>query len=369
MNKHITIIYAYRNRDIERVNLSLQTLMFQTKNGFEVVFVDYGSEVLFSQAVKEVVNSYDFAHYHYVGHSGLLWNKSKALNYGIKYAKGDYIFIADVDILFHPNTIQLFQKISSPEKSYLFKLSYLSKKVSQSLRNTSRLFDLPVKHHGKINGMVLTSKSSLTTINGLDEFFHFYGSEDMDLANRLEISGQQLIEQTEEYFLHQWHTIYNSYDDSKLSITPRLFNIKRINQEHYFYNKDTAIVKPINSVNWGKVIENNKNDSLSHPDVEYQIINLRSKIVHFLGFLLPSFENGVIKIEVREDKYQHSLKYRLKKILKKVSQPYISIKDVNDLILSEIIFKYRDNNYFYKVHNDLKGITFIISRESNEKKD
>ncbi len=39
-----------------------------------------------SEDLEEVINEFSFANYHYIGHEGLLWNKSKALNYGIQKA-------------------------------------------------------------------------------------------------------------------------------------------------------------------------------------------------------------------------------------------------------------------------------------------
>ncbi len=363
MNSLITILYAYRNRDAQRVKQSLLSLQKQTVNNFEVVFIDYGSTPVYNEPVKEVVEVFAFANYHYVGHPGLLWNKSKALNYGIRQAKGKYVFIADVDVLFHPETIQLFQNSAHPQTAFLFQLSYLSKKTTESLGSEPNYFDLPVKHTGEVNGMVLTSKKSLIDIKGLDEFFHFYGSEDIDLFQRLESAGQQVIRRPEKYFLHQWHPIYNSYDDSKLSITPRLYNVKRINQQHYFYQKKASTVKPNQSDMWGNPVKSNEFEQLLHPDVEHQIENVHAKVVHFLKIVLPAFKKGVLKLEVREDAKQHTFKYKIKKLLKKTSQPYLSIKGVNDLILSEIIYNYRDYNYLYEVHNDLKGVTFSIQKD------
>src|SRR5690554_5688657 len=104
----ISIIYAFRDRDEKRVELSLQSLERQTSQNFEVIFVDYGSRDHFAAPVNNVVEKFSFGNYYYIAHKGLLWNKSKALNYGLQMAKGDYVFIADVDIVFHPNTTRLF---------------------------------------------------------------------------------------------------------------------------------------------------------------------------------------------------------------------------------------------------------------------
>mgnify|MGYP000592446892 CR=1 FL=1 len=116
----ISIVYAFRNRDSNRVKASLFSLSEQSQQNFEVLFLDYGSEESYSLSVKEVVEQFPFTSYHYIAHQGLLWNKSKALNYGIKQAKGEYVFIADVDIVFHPDTTKMFELICKPDIEYLF---------------------------------------------------------------------------------------------------------------------------------------------------------------------------------------------------------------------------------------------------------
>lgn len=364
MQIYITILYAFRNRDAQRVQLSLQSLQQQSVQDFEVVFVDYGSETVYTQAVEPVVTAFDFASYHYVGHPGLLWNKSKALNYGVKQAAGEYIFIADVDILFHSETLQLFQQIANPKKAYLFHLSYLSKKVTKSLETTSQFYDLPVKHTGVVNGMVLTSKKSLFDINGVDDFFHFYGSEDVDLFQRLEFSGQQLIQRDENYFLHQWHTIYNSYDDSKLSIIPRLFNIKRINQQHYLSNKEQNVSIAHQQQKWGHCFTPEDKEQLAHPEINLRLPNIEAVVIHFLREELKNYSGKVVSIVFYEDRYYTSLKYKIKTLLGKQSQPYMSMKAVNDEALKTIVFDYRNHNYEYRVAEDLKEIHFILDLKS-----
>jgi glycosyltransferase involved in cell wall biosynthesis len=53
MTNHITILYAFRNRDAQRVKLSLQSLQQQTALGFEVLFVDYGTKEKTQKQIKK----------------------------------------------------------------------------------------------------------------------------------------------------------------------------------------------------------------------------------------------------------------------------------------------------------------------------
>jgi glycosyltransferase involved in cell wall biosynthesis len=49
----VTIVYAFRNRDVLRVKASLDSLQQQTHSDFKVVFVDYGSETIFSNGNRK----------------------------------------------------------------------------------------------------------------------------------------------------------------------------------------------------------------------------------------------------------------------------------------------------------------------------
>ncbi|MBA3986588.1 MAG: glycosyltransferase [Flavobacteriales bacterium] len=190
------------------MRLSLQSLQQQTAQGFEVVFVDYGSDNEYAAQVKEVVESFDFATYHYIAHPGLLWNKSKALNYGIRQAKYDYILINDADVILHPMAMEKFQYPCTPETFNLFKIGYLPESTSLEQVAATPFENLKPGHTGDTFGIGLFSKAGLETVHGLDEFFHFYGSEDEDLNARLQQAGYALQREKELLFLHLWHPRY-----------------------------------------------------------------------------------------------------------------------------------------------------------------
>ena len=83
MKEFVTIVYANRNRDLKRIKASLDSLKIHTEANFKVVFVDYGSEEPLVNGLKQLCNTYEFITPYFLPVSQLLWNKSKALNYGI----------------------------------------------------------------------------------------------------------------------------------------------------------------------------------------------------------------------------------------------------------------------------------------------
>lgn len=357
MEKRFSIVYANRNRDPERIRSSFKSLEEQVGRSFEVIFVDYGSKAELIPEYQQTVGDFSFVNAFYLKVPQVLWNKSKALNYGIKMADGDFIFIADVDLIFHPETLTLFEKLANPEKFFLFKLGYLSKQESMKLKGNYTFEHLKPVRYGKVNGMVLAGKQALLKVNGLDEFFHFYGAEDEDLFARLETAGYKRDFAGAEYFYHNWHRSFSGSEDKLLTGNPRVKNIMRLNQRHFQRNRDLGIIKPSKMA---EIIPPESLAVLNKPTRSFRIKNILSHVEHFLRVELPSLEGEVVKVEFEEDPYFNSFKHKIKILLGKQTQPYISMKEVNDLVLKEILFNYRNHNYSFKISEDLASLHFIV---------
>lgn len=360
MQPVFSILYAHRNRDSERIKLSFESLRQQKLQNFEVVFVDYGSGNKLVNELEKLAGEFPFVRFCHIPVSQLLWNKSKALNYGITKAKGKYVFIADIDLVFHPQTSVLWDKLNSPDKFFLFQLGYLDKVESEMLSNDYKFQDLKPERFGEVNGMILTSRESLLKVNGLDEFFHFYGAEDEDLFARLENAGYKKVQRKEEYFYHNWHQSFSGSEDKLLTGNPRVKYIMRINQRHFQRNRDRGIIKPPRKGKLGSFIAPERSNALKNPDIKLEIPNILARVEYFLREELPSRKEEVVRVKFFEDEFYTSLKHRLKKGLGKQTQPYISMKEVNDMVLKEILYNYRDHNYSFRIKEDLKTIVFCI---------
>lgn len=361
MEEPLTIIYANRNKDLALIKASLSSLDRQDNKNFEVIFVDYGSDKNKIPLIHDILAEFCFVKFVPLDVPRLLWNKSKALNVGIKMAISEFIFIADVDLVFHPKATTLLMEVADPSIFNLFTLTYLSDKESKKLALAYDFEKVTVRNFGTVNGMVLTTKEALETINGFDEFFHFYGAEDEDLYSRLENVGISKNVNSEKYFYHQWHETYPASEENVLSQFPRVENIRRINQRHFLMNRDHEITKPLRQPQWGEMPTETELASLNFPTQEYVIPNILAFVEHFLNEELRSFSKGeVVRVEFIEDPYYTTIKHRIKKLLGKQTQPYCSLKQVNDMVLKKIVFQYRNSIYNYKIAEDLKKLIFII---------
>ncbi len=356
----ISIIFAYRNREINRIRAAMDSLKNQKNKAFEVIFVNYGSEPEISANLEKLLCTYSFVEYYYLEVRQQLWNKSRALNFGIKEASCPYIFIADIDIVFSPEAVEVLVDQSSSEDFSLFTMGYLGNKESSKLSVEFKFKELKPERYGEVNGMILTTKDSLFEIKGYDEFFHFYGSEDVDMYSRLENAGYKSNLVSDTYFYHNWHQSYQKSDDEKLSLTPRLTNVLRINQQHYFYQQREKITSPKRQDFWGEIIDKSQSELLDRPTKKFQFSNILAQVEHFFNEELQGIKNEIIEVRVIEDAYYNSTKHKAKRLLGKQSQTYCSLKKVNDIILKAIIFNYRNSNYSYEISNDLKSIIFKI---------
>lgn len=360
MKEFITIIYANRNRELKRIKASLDCLSIQKNKNFKVIFVDYGSDRPLEESLKLLMQSYGFVTYFALKTEGLLWNKSRALNYGIKKTTSSYIFIADVDLIFNIQATELLQKLAEPKSFFLFNLGYLDQLESKKLYLNYIFEDLRPSRFGDVNGMILASKEAFLEVNGLDEFFHFYGAEDEDLFARLENAGFNGKVIKEHYFYHNWHQSFAGSEDKIITQTPRVKNIMRLNQRHFFHNKEKGLTKPNRQNMMGEVISSLEMAYLKSPTKSFKILNILSHVEHFLREELPSLQGEIVKVEFVEDPYFNTLKYRVKMFFGMQTQAYCSLKIVNDMVLKEILFNYRNANYSYVISENLKSIIFSI---------
>ena len=356
----ITIIYAYRNRDLKRIQKSIESLCSQTNKNLKVIFVDYGSDIVIANQVADLIKKYPFVQYHYLDTIYQPWNKSKALNYAIKKTDSDFCFIADIDMIFHPEFIKLLILKSLNNTVTFFKVGFLSQE--ESLKSLS-FEDYKIKFYSneEATGMSLLPTKNLKDIHGYEEFFHFWGAEDTDLHNRLRNSGCTINYYDEKILmLHQWHSNYRQRETKTLNKELQIREIVETNHRHLVDNLQQNKSK-VNLNCWGEVISKNDFDNLR--DTPYvQIFNKVSVVNHFLFVQLPQFRGGVLKVRFEEDPFATTMKYHIKRILGKKVPQYCTLKEINDQVLLHTISFYHHYPYMYQVSPDLKSITFAIKK-------
>jgi glycosyltransferase involved in cell wall biosynthesis len=358
----ITILYAYRNREFNRVKRSLDSLASQAKQNFNVIFVDYGSKKEIASEIKELVKHYSFCSYHYLFTQLQPWNKSKAFNYALKNLDSQYCFTADVDMIFHSEFTSVLEQECNPDKATYFQVGYMSD--GENKKEGANYDDYNIKSLSSRDstGMTLFPVERLKSIQGFDEFFHFWGAEDTEIHNRIKKTGCELeFYDQKVLMLHQWHKNYRSRETVDLNTELQLSRIVEINHLHLVRNSENEI-QNINSENWGEIISDSEFNVLEGWETDFILNNKVEIIEHFLFVELPRFQGGILSVCFVEDDFRRSLKYKLKKRLGKKVPKYYSLKEINDKLLLHIISFYHQFPYTYKVSNDLKSISFKIKK-------
>lgn len=357
----LTILYPYRNRETERVKRSLDSLNEQTNSQFKVLFVDYGSDLISATAIRELISQYKFASYIYSFSEFQPWSRAKALNIGLKNVTTDYVFTADVDMIFSSNFVSKLQELKNPLKTYYFKVGFLNEKES-GLNKKFEDYTIDFSTGVGAQGLSFFYLKSVEEIRGYDEFLHFWGAEDIDIHERLMRTGIESIFYNDEILLlHQWHKSYRKSETENLSTDLQLKGIVKLNHQHLKYNQQNKITK-VNTKNWGNLISEAEFNELEKADNQIILNNKEEVIDHFLFVELSQSKEKIVFMKFVEDPFQHSLKYKIKQLLGKNVPKYYSLKEINDKLLLHIISFYNTCPYSYKIDKDLKGITFKIKK-------
>jgi glycosyltransferase involved in cell wall biosynthesis len=356
----ITILYTYRNRDLVRIKRTLDSLSKQSLQNFKVLFVDYGSQKKLAYEVEQLITGYDFASYEYLFTELQPWNKAKALNYAIKKTNTDYCFTADVDMIFHPKfTSVLEDKIHSNKIAY-FQVGFLSKE--ESLKEIAfEEYKINFKSNEEATGMTLFPVAALHLINGYDEFFHFWGSEDTDIQNRMRHAGFEIEYCNDEVLLlHQWHKNYRSRETKALNPELQLSRTVEMNHLHLHTNWVNKITQ-VNASGWGRIISEDEFIELKK-ETPITITSKKVQVDYFLFIELPMLKGKVISFTFIEDPMISTFKYKVKKIMGKKVTEFYTLKEINDRVLLHIISFYHQLPYNYSVSPDLKRITFSVKK-------
>ena len=126
MGLELTLLFTYRNRDLERVKIAMDSLDAQNDSNFTVLFIDYGSSLAHSKALQDLLSNYSFVTYFYSYHIDQPWSRAKAVNIGIQLVTTPYVFVSDIDMIFKPNFIEIVQQLKDPMVSVYFKVGFLN---------------------------------------------------------------------------------------------------------------------------------------------------------------------------------------------------------------------------------------------------
>ena len=212
----LSIIVGYRDRDASRVERFIRSLDNQTYRDFELIFVDYGSKNVFSLQVERLCSEYPFCRYVYNHTEGMFWNRSHALNSGIRRAQGEYIVCTDIDMIFAENVLAITLDRISDHEQWFCPVHLAPESFTEYETIVANPPSCKVTKKSGKGGFHLAPKRGFEAIRGFDEFYRIWGVEDRDCAMRLENSGLHTnwFDPAEVKIYHQWHPsslLSNSY--------------------------------------------------------------------------------------------------------------------------------------------------------------
>jgi len=202
----LTLVFGFRNRDVERVRRSLDSLEHQTFREFDVIFVDYGSALELANSIRALVEEYPFCQYIYSDTRGQPWNRSRALNIGARLSVADYVMTTDVDIVFPPNFLEIVMRNAHPERVLHCFPHYLPPGFEDWNDLSAYFGKLPVGNTNARGGCQVIPCKVFSQLGGFDEYYQYWGVEDRDFSQRLRSFGlQELWLNDQTYIFHQWH--------------------------------------------------------------------------------------------------------------------------------------------------------------------
>lgn len=355
----LTLIYPYRNRDLNRLKISFDSLKKQSNLEFEVYLVDYGSEKEKAEASKNLCKKYEFVIYRYLPTQFQPWNKSRALNSVIKHLKSEFCFVADVDMIFHPQFIEKAIKLQTINKTVYFQVGFLEPDKVLEKKDFGDYINYR-KSTSEATGLSMFPVKVLRELRGFDEFYHFWGAEDTDMHVRIENAGYEVFFYNYEVLmLHQWHDSYRNSESGKLGKELQINGIVQLNHLRLKHAIQFSTTKA-NLENWGECNTKEDFNQLEKAPINFVFDNEQRKIDHLVFGLMPTAKNEILKIKIKKDPFQNSLRIRTKRLLRIKVPKYYSLKEINDKVLLHLISFYRNKAYTFKISDDFESIEIAV---------
>ena len=212
----LTVVIPVRDRAGQRLQNTLRSLRWQsTGPPMEVLVVSHGSRPEINADLGRICRE-ESATLIAIGRPGDAWNKSLALNTGIRRSRADapYLMTMDADMVLSQHFLSVVLELLSKRPALvLCRISDLPPDASLPEGRDDLLdaFDglrrqTTLRARSGSGGVQAASRSFFFAIRGYDEDLIWWGGMDGDLVNRARLVGLRIrwIEDR-AVMLHQWH--------------------------------------------------------------------------------------------------------------------------------------------------------------------
>lgn len=193
----VTVIYSVRDREIDRLNLSVKSLVANSSVGFKVLVVDYGSRENVARELAKTCkdNGWQLVR---TETGGWPWSRSRALNLGVMSSDTKLIVTTDIDMIFMTDVLGEAVRAHKPGVVIHCKPWWLDE--------GGDIEGAWLGDENQIGGFQLMSKSDFIGVRGFNEKILYWGLEDLELEKRIHQQGFEtkwLSEENRMY--HMWH--------------------------------------------------------------------------------------------------------------------------------------------------------------------
>ena len=361
--KSVSVIVAFKNRDKIRVENFLESFLIQDYPNKELIFINQGSNDEISNYIEALLKNKHQVRYINNYTQGHLWNKSNALNIGIKNSSSHYILIIDVDVILTKTYISNLISKKNPNEFITPTTFYLDKSYSLYFDDLVE-GKVPANSTENFIGICFVKRDVLVLLGGYDEFYSVWGAEDDDIIIRLNKYGlaRNIIPACELQSFHQWHE----------SLSPRKPTIWYLQMVQYLSFK--KYVHNEIKDNWGNLIS--QSDRLIDDEFYNLKWDLELRVSNETGYLLfnpliDAINNPSLRKIYFEFTYEPKKTIRRKwfKFYKTQNTNNIlddiSIKDVLDFVQYFIgVFRHILADYSLMHNNEIIKLGFVKSNET-----
>jgi glycosyltransferase involved in cell wall biosynthesis len=209
----LSVIIALRDRSGVRLDNCLRALRWQDvdDSDVEILLSDFGSTPAHRAESLRLAKQHDARVI--ATDTDERWNKSRALNVGIRASRGHYVLCTDADMIFAPNFLSTLLAAQHTEGDQAFVLCQ-SRDLPEALTETPwALQDMPTliarSHYRERQGTgacQMATRAFFERVRGYDEGYKGWGQEDTDMTFRAARAGltHRWVEDTTA-MMHQWH--------------------------------------------------------------------------------------------------------------------------------------------------------------------
>jgi glycosyltransferase involved in cell wall biosynthesis len=335
----------------------MNSIYAQLNPDIKLVVVDYGSDPDYQIQLRELIDSYPLIHLELCPTQGQLWSKSRSINMILKTCTTSHLMVCDMDMIWHPEFLKTQLSTFSAAASVYYTVGIMTQEESV-LEKEFIDYDIKFETDDEATGISIFPTDQLMFINGFDEFYHGWGSEDTDVHMRLQNAGYKVTFYNREvHFKHQWHAKSYRSKKSPLPFHPLL---ERINHRYFLWNQNFKKIKANHNRQWGVSCDPQEYRELESPMECIKLYATREDIQGFTYFVGALDRSVVLELKVSPSPDATSLKTTVKKVAGKKTAHFISMEQANEILLESLVKSHRNCPYSYSFDREKQLIHLLM---------